>query len=127
MATKKEVINPFDSMSKARKDEQEQLVESTKNPTTEPKKKAPAPKKKTVSEETRGKGRPCIDESKGKKRDYCKTINIAVDSEKIEQVKEYALQGRGLNLTQYINLLIENDMKKNLEKYKAKINANDFE
>lgn len=119
MATKKEVINPFDSMSKARKDEQEQLVESTKNPTTEPKK--PTPKKKTVSEETRGKGRPCIDESKGKKRDYCKTINIAVDSEKMEQVKEYALQGRGLNLTEYINLLIAKDLEKNLEKYKKEI------
>ena len=116
MATKKEVVNPFDSMSKARKDEQEQLVESTKNPTTEPKK--PTPKK---SEETRGKGRPCIDESKGKKRDYCKTINIAVDSEKMEQVKEYALQGRGLNLTEYINLLIAKDLEKNLEKYKKEI------
>lgn len=102
MATKKE--NPFDSMSKARKDKQDQLVKLTKKP-----------------EEKRGKGRPCIDETKGKKRDYCKTINIAVDSKKMEQVREYALQGRGLNLTEYINLLITKDLEKNLEKYKKEI------
>ena len=70
---------------------------------------------------TKGKGRPCIDENKGKKRDYCKTINIAVDNEKIKQVKEYALPGRKLNLTEYINMLITKDLEKNLEKYKKEI------
>ena len=64
-------VNPFDSMSKARKDEQEQLVESTKNPTTEPKK--PTPKKKTVSEET---GR--LSERKKKEKELIKNVNINI-------------------------------------------------
>lgn len=114
MATNK--VNPFDSMSKARKDEQEQLVEQAKN--KEPK---PTPKAKVNTEESRSKGRPCKDESKGKKRDYCKTINIAVPKDKLEQVNEYALNGRGLNLTEYINLLIEQDLEKNLTEYKKEI------
>lgn len=111
--------NPFDTMSKARKDEQEQLVDKAKNTATEPKKKAtPKPKQ---TEQTRGKGRPCIDENKGKKKDYCKTINIAVPKDKIELINDYALQGRGVNLTEYVNLLISKDLEKNLEKYKKEI------
>lgn len=69
----------------------------------------------------RKKGRPCIDETKGKKRNYCKTINIAVPKDKIDLVNEYALNGRGLNLTEYINFLIEQDLDRNLAKYKKEI------
>lgn len=69
----------------------------------------------------RKKGRPCIDETKGKKRNYCKTINIAVPKDKIDLVNEYALNGRGLNLTEYINFLIEQDLNRNLKKYKKEI------
>lgn len=86
---------------------------------TEPKKIDPDEPKKKTSE--RRKGRPCIDEEKGKKRDYCKTINIAVPKDKIDLVNEYALNGRGLNLTEYINLLIEQDLERNLKKYKKEI------
>ena len=86
---------------------------------TEPKKIDPDEPKKKTSE--RRKGRPCIDEEKGKKRDYCKTINIAVPKDKIDLVNEYALNGRGLNLTEYINLLIEQDLERNLKKNKKEI------
>lgn len=72
-------------------------------------------------------GRPFADESKGKKKDYCKTINIAVDKELLEKVNDYSLVARGVNLTEYINLLIENDMKKNLEKYKETIKSTKFD
>lgn len=106
--------NPFQKMSEDRKSQQEQIVSNAK---TTPK-----------AEGQRGKGRPCIDESKGKKRDYCKTINIAVPMDKMELVNEYALQGRGVNLTEYINILIEKDLEKNLAKYKKEINrAVDFD
>lgn len=88
------------------------------------------PKKVTLSSNStqknkqpieRKKGRPCIDETKGKKRNYCKTINIAVPKDKIDLVNEYALNGRGLNLTEYINFLIEQDLERNLSKYKKEI------
>lgn len=102
--------NPFDKMSKARKDSQNQLVEQAKTTV-----------KATENKGKRKVGRPVIDESKGKKRDYCKTINIAVPKDKLKLVNEYGLVARSLSLTDYINLLIEQDLEKNLENYKKEI------
>lgn len=75
------------------------------------------PAQETAPIKTRSKGRPCADESKGKKRDYCKTINIAVPKDTLEAVNTFALPGRGLNLTDYINVLIKKDLEKNISKY----------
>lgn len=77
---------------------------------------------KKVTVKKSKKGRPCIDIEKGKKRNYCKTINIAVPKEDIDKIQMYALNARGVNLTEYINILIEQDLKKNLTKYKKEIN-----
>lgn len=114
-----EKVNPFDTMSKARKNEQEQLVEQAKT------KKATATKtaKTTVTDTTekRGVGAPVKDASKGRKKDYCKTINVAVPKDKLELVNEYGLVARGLSLTDYINLLIEQDLEKNLTAYKKEV------
>lgn len=84
----------------------------------------PKEKPSSASKEDRQRGRvgrPCIDENKGKKRDYCKTINIAVPKEIIDQVNQYALPGRKISLTEYINILIVNDLEKNLDKYGKEI------
>lgn len=105
MATKD---NPFKNMTTTRNNQQKNLISKATN-------------------KARGKGRPCIDESKGKKKDYCKTINIAVPEEVLEQVKDYALQGRRLNLTEYINLLIKNDLEKNFENYKKEMKRSYFD
>lgn len=67
------------------------------------------------------KGRPVKDTTKGKKRDYCKTINIAVPKDVIDDVNDLALVARGLTLTDYINLLITQDLKKNREEYKNEV------
>ena len=92
---------------------------------TEKKTKAP---KAAASKPTAPKGRPLKDESKGKKRDYCKTINIAVPKEVIDEVNELATKARGINLTDYINLLIANDLEKNRDKYKKSLSQkNDFD
>lgn len=67
------------------------------------------------------KGRPVKDTTKGKKRDYCKTINIAVPKDTIELMNEFALNARGISLTDYINLLITQDLEKNLDAYKKEV------
>ena len=112
MATKE---NPFEKMSKTRKDSQEQLVEQAKTTAKKTTVKA------TENKSKREVGRPVKDESKGKKRDYCKTINIAVPKDKLELVNEYGLVARSLSLTDYINLLIEQDLEKNLTEYKKEV------
>jgi hypothetical protein len=90
-------------------------------------KKAKAPRA-AASKSTAPKGRPLKDASKGKKRDYCKTINIAVPNEVIEEVNELAIKARGINLTDYINLLIANDLEKNRDKYKKSLSQkNNFD
>ncbi len=89
--------------------------------------KTSAPKA-AASKSTAPKGRPLKDESKGKKRDYCKTINIAVPKEVIEEVNELATTARGISLTDYINLLIANDLEKNRDKYKKSLSQkNNFD
>ena len=76
--------------------------------------KAKAPKA-TVS---KTKGRPLQNESRGKKRDYCKIINIAVPQEVIDEVNEIATKAREINLTEYINQIINEDLEKNRDSYK---------
>ena len=95
-------------------------------------KKAAAPKTTVApakaAEPVRAKGRPVKDEAKGKKRDYCKTINIAVPKDTLEQISEFAMAARGISLTDYVNLLIAQDLEKNLAKYKKEINRHpDFD
>ncbi len=81
-----------------------------------------------AAEPVRAKGRPVKDESKGKKKDYCKTINIAVPKDNLEQISEFATAARGISLTDYVNLLIAQDLEKNLSKYKKEINRHpDFD
>lgn len=64
------------------------------------------------------KGRPIQDASRGRKREYCKTINIAVPKEVLEELNELAMKARGVTLTEYVNLLIVHDLEKNRDKYK---------
>ena len=64
---------------------------------------AQTPKPKETAAAAKSKGRPLKDEAKGKKRDYCKTINIAVPKEVLEEVTGLATAARGINLTDYVN------------------------
>lgn len=62
-------------------------------------------------------GRPVSIDIKG----AYKSINVAVPKDKLELVNEYALAARKTNLTEYIRILISNDLEKNLDKYKAEL------
>ena len=68
-------------------------------------------------------GRPVKNELKGHKREYCKTINIAVDKEVLEEVYNVALPARGFNLTDYVNDLIRKDLRENKKGYKQLLEA----
>lgn len=82
----------------------------------------------TLTNASNGAGRPLKNPDKGRKREWCKTINIAVPKETIEQVNQYALLGRGMNLTEYVNTLIEADLDKNIVKYQEIIDQSfDFD
>ena len=83
------------------------------------------PKPKETAAAAKSKGRPLKDEAKGKKRDYCKTINIAVPKEVLEEVTGLATAARGMNLTDYVNLLIANDLEKNRAKYRKSLSQKD--
>ncbi len=74
-----------------------------------------------AAEPVRAKGRPVKDEAKGKKKDYCKTINIAVPKEIIEEVNKTALQVRGMSLTDYVNFLITRDLERNRKNYEREL------
>lgn len=100
----------------AQKSNPRTMVASEDKPTTR------ATTKATTS---KAKGRPLKDESKGKKRDYCKTINIAVPKEVLEEVTGLATAARGMNLTDYVNLLIKNDLDKNRAKYRKNLSQKD--
>jgi predicted DNA-binding protein len=71
--------------------------------------------RKTV--EKRKPGRPPVDPSGRKKKDYTKTINIAVPIELLDKLNTVKIC-YGNNLTQYINKLIEKDIEANYEDYK---------
>lgn len=125
------------ALAEESKQEMEEIIKSptkkTKNNSSTTQKTAKSnkpknniPKKEEPQKIKRGQGRPVIDESKGKKSDYCKILNIQVPEETIKNIQEYALPARGLNMTEYINILIEKDMKKNTEKYKDKISGKDI-
>lgn len=103
-------------------DDKKSNAKSNDKKTTNKPKKTSTKKDNDNNRSKQKQGRPCIDKSKGKKKNYCKTINIAVPKEDIDKIQEYALNARGINLTEYINLLIEQDLKKNLTKYKKEIN-----
>lgn len=90
--------------------------------TTQPKQTVKAAPK---AAEPKAKGRPLKDETKGKKRDYCKTINIAVPKDVLEEVTGLATAARGMNLTDYVNLLIKNDLDKNRAKYRKNLSQKD--
>lgn len=80
----------------------------------------PAPETQTKKEtkEKRKPGRPVEDESKGNKRDYTKTVNIAIPLETLEKIKIAKVKYKD-NLTLYINTLIEKDLEANFETYQT--------
>lgn len=67
---------------------------------------------------SKSKGRPVKDPSRGKKRDYCKTINIAVPKELMKKVESLALPARTMTLTDYVVFLIKKDTEANTKVYK---------
>ena len=67
-------------------------------------------------------GRPPIDPSGKKKKDYTKTINIAVPLDVYEKLDVVKIC-YGNNLTQYINKLIEKDIEANYDNYKNIANS----
>lgn len=62
-------------------------------------------------------GRPTLDPTGKKKKDYCKTVNIAIPLDTLEKI-QIAKVKYGDNLTKYINALIEKDLEANYESYK---------
>ena len=89
-------------------------------------KKAKAPKA-AASKSNNPKGRPLKDKSRGKIREYCKTINVAVPNEIIKEVNELSLPARGISLTDYVNILITKDLEKNREKYRRDLSRKDYD
>lgn len=83
--------------------------------TTEPKKVKTTTPKKPV--EGKKRGRPTLDDSGRKKKDYTKTINIAVPIDLLEKA-DVAKICYSNNLTEYLNKLIEKDIEANYERYK---------
>lgn len=63
-------------------------------------------------------GRPPLDPEGKKKKDYTKTVNIAIPLETLEKI-QIAKVKYGDNLTKYINALIEKDLEANFEAYKT--------
>lgn len=61
-------------------------------------------------------GRPPIDPDKGKKKEYTKTVNIAIPLDTLERM-QIAKARYNNNLTEYINKLIEKDLAENFDKY----------
>jgi post-segregation antitoxin (ccd killing protein) len=75
---------------------------------------------KEVGKKSAGKrkpGRPTIDGSGRKKKDYTKTINVAVPLDLLEKA-DVAKVCYSNNLTEYINKLIERDIETNYDSYK---------
>lgn len=79
-------------------------------PTTEVKAPEEQEKKKV--------GRKPLDPDGRKKKEYTKTINIAIPLETLEKVNIAKLK-YGDNLTKYINALIEKDLEVNFEAYQT--------
>ena len=63
-------------------------------------------------------GRPPLDPDGKKKKDYTKTVNIAIPLDTLEKI-QIAKVKYGDNLTKYINALIEKDLEANFEAYKT--------
>lgn len=80
-------------------------------PTAEVKAPEEAATKKSV-------GRPPLDPDGKKKKDYTKTVNIAIPLDTLEKI-QIAKVKYGDNLTKYINALIEKDLEANYENYKT--------
>lgn len=77
------------------------------------------PKKPVKAEEPKEKrksGRPPIDPSGKKKKDYTKTVNIAIPLDILEKVN-VAKVCYNNNITTYINKLIEKDIEANYDNY----------
>ena len=74
----------------------------------------------TAPEETTKKtvGRPPLDPDGKKKKDYTKTVNIAIPLDTLDKI-QIAKVKYGDNLTKYINALIEKDLEVNFESYKT--------
>ena len=91
---------------------------------TEPTEAAPVPATTTAPVETeeavtkKPVGRPPLDPDGKKKKDYTKTVNIAIPLDTLDKI-QIAKVKYGDNLTKYINALIEKDLEANFESYQA--------
>lgn len=63
-------------------------------------------------------GRPPLDPDGKKKKEYTKTVNIAIPLDTLEKI-QIAKVKYSDNLTKYINALIEKDLEDNFETYKT--------
>ena len=63
-------------------------------------------------------GRPPLDPEGKKKKEYTKTVNVAIPLDTLEKI-QIAKVKYGDNLTKYINALIEKDLEANFESYQA--------
>ena len=61
-------------------------------------------------------GRPLTNPEKGRKKDYTRTINIAIDKDLLEKVNIAKAKYKD-NITLYINTLIEKDLEANYDSY----------
>ena len=76
-------------------------------------------KKSKAASKPGKQGRKCKDETRGAKKNYCRTINILVPEENFEALSLAAdVKCKG-NKTDYINMLIQKDAEENGDKYKT--------
>lgn len=70
----------------------------------------------TSKEEKKRAGRKPLNPEKGNKKEYTKTVNIAIPLDTLERM-QIAKARYNNNLTEYINKLIEKDLAENFDKY----------
>lgn len=81
--------------------------------------KPEAVKKPKAADNPKKQGRKCKDETRGAKKNYCRTINILVPEELFDALTLAAdVKCKG-NKTDYINMLIQKDAEENGTKYKS--------
>ena len=78
----------------------------------------PEPNVTKVETQKKQVGRPPLDPDGKKKKDYTKTVNVAIPLDTLEKI-QIAKVKYGDNLTKYINAIIEKDLEANFESYKT--------
>lgn len=113
--------NPLNKLSTPKREEEkvfsspESEKEVLKVP--DPKPEKPKEQSEAPAKEKKKSGRPTEDPTGKKKKDRCKTVNIAIYKEMFEKI-DIAKASYGNNLTEYINALILRDLAENFEEYK---------